>query len=44
MSFRTCGGDHGPPRERDPELVLADVREGKVSLGHARKVYGEAID
>ena len=45
VSYRTCGGGgYGPPRERDPRLVLADVRAGKVSPGRARAVYGVAID
>ncbi len=45
VSYRTCGGGgYGPPKERDPELVLRDVREGKVSPERGRKVYGVAID
>jgi N-methylhydantoinase B len=45
VSYRTCGGGgYGPPRERDPRLVLADVREGKVSAARARSVYGVAVD
>ena len=45
VSFRTCGGGgYGPPEERDPELVLRDVREGKVSAERAREVYRVAID
>ena len=45
LSYRTCGGGgYGPPNERDPQLVLRDVREGKVSLQRARKVYGVVID
>jgi N-methylhydantoinase B len=44
VSYRTCGGGgYGRPEERDPELVLRDVREGKVSLQTAREVYGVAI-
>jgi N-methylhydantoinase B len=40
VSVRTCGGGgYGPPHERDPEAVLRDVREGKVSAGRAREVY-----
>jgi len=40
VSYRTCGGGgYGPPRERDPELVARDVREGKVSPERAREVY-----
>ncbi len=45
VSFRTCGGGgYGAPVERDPELVLRDVREGKVSPERGRKVYGVVID
>jgi N-methylhydantoinase B len=40
ISYRTCGGGgYGPPRERDPERIARDVREGKVSAGRAREVY-----
>ena len=31
-------------RERDPELVLKDVRQGKVSVERARDLYGVVID
>jgi N-methylhydantoinase B len=45
ISYRTCGGGgYGLPHERDPQLVLRDVREGKMSLQRARQVYGVAID
>jgi N-methylhydantoinase B len=45
VSYRTCGGGgYGPPFEREPALVLQDVREGKVSLARARTAYGVAID
>ena len=45
ISFRTCGGGgYGPPGERDPRLVLSDVRNGKVSVQRAREVYRVAID
>jgi N-methylhydantoinase B len=45
VSYRTCGGGgYGKPEERDPQLVLRDVREGKVSLRQAREVYGVVID
>jgi N-methylhydantoinase B len=45
VSYRTCGGGgYGRPEERDPQLLLRDVREGKVSLRQAREVYGVAID
>jgi len=34
------GGGHGNPLERDPAAVLADVLEEKMSVEHARDVYG----
>ena len=37
------GGGFGDPRERDPAEVLADVRDGFVSLEAARDVYKVAI-
>jgi N-methylhydantoinase B len=44
VSMRTCGGGgYGPPRERDPKLVLQDVLEGKISAARAREVYGVSI-
>ena len=40
VSYRTCGGGgYGPPEERDPDAVLSDVRNGKVSPERARKIY-----
>ena len=45
ISFRTCGGGgHGPPETRDPQLVLRDVREDKVSLQRAEEIYCVRID
>ena len=45
VSYRTCGGGgYGPPVEREPLLVLRDVREGKVGLERAREIYRVAID
>jgi N-methylhydantoinase B len=38
------GGGYGPPRKRDPERVLQDVREGYVSVARAREDYGVVID
>jgi N-methylhydantoinase B len=38
------GGGFGPPFERDPARVLADVRDGYVSIEQARAAYGVAID
>ena len=37
-------GGYGDPFERDPESVVVDVVEGKISVDRARKVYGVAID
>ena len=45
VSYRTCGGGgYGSPSERDPQLVLRDVRDGKVSQKRAREVYKVAIN
>jgi N-methylhydantoinase B len=45
LSVRTPGGGgYGPPRERDPQAVLADVRAGKVGLGRARAAYGVVVE
>ncbi len=38
-----AGGGWGDPLERAPERVLADVRNGYVSLEHARDAYGVVI-
>jgi N-methylhydantoinase B len=37
-------GGWGDPLERDPELVLKDVLEEKLSVDYARREYGVAID
>jgi N-methylhydantoinase B len=37
-------GGWGDPFARDPERVLRDVREEKISVGYARREYGVAID
>lgn len=37
-------GGHGNPLERDPQLVLADVNDGKISSNAARARYGVIID
>jgi N-methylhydantoinase B len=37
------GGGWGSPLRRDPERVLADVREGYVSEGAARRDYGVVL-
>jgi N-methylhydantoinase B len=38
------GGGFGPPGDRAPEAVAADVRAGKVSAAAARSVYQVAMD
>jgi N-methylhydantoinase B len=38
------GGGIGNPFERDPQAVLADVRDGLVSVESARYDYGVVID
>jgi N-methylhydantoinase B len=44
VSYRTCGGGgYGPPEARDPERVLRDVLEDKVSVERARVVYRVAV-
>lgn len=44
LSVRTGGGGgFGDPLERDPEAVLADVRDGYVSREAARKEYGVVV-
>jgi len=45
VSLRLPGaGGYGNPLERDPELLLADVRDGKVTLEKAREDYQVVID
>ena len=45
VSYRTCGGGgYGPAHEREPDRVLRDAREGKISVERARDAYGVAID
>ncbi len=34
------GGGYGPPWEREPERVLADIAAGYVTPGHAAEAYG----
>lgn len=38
------GGGYGPPEERDPAEVLADVEQGYVSPGGALRDYGVRVD
>lgn len=45
ISYRTPGGGgYGPALERNPQAVLRDVINGKVSLERAGDVYGVVID
>jgi N-methylhydantoinase B len=44
MSVSTGGGGYGSPLAREPERVRDDVREGWISLGRARAVYGVVLD
>ena len=45
VSLRLPGaGGYGDPKERDRAALLADVRDGKVSLESAREDYGVVID
>jgi N-methylhydantoinase B len=37
------GGGYGNPLDREPELVLADVREGYVTLARAQETYGVVL-
>ena len=37
------GGGYGDARRRDPELVLAEVRDGLLSPDAARRDYGVAL-
>ena len=39
VSISCGGGGYGPPDERDPAMVLRDVREGWVSRARAESVY-----
>jgi N-methylhydantoinase B len=45
ISYRTPGGGgYGPALERDPQLVLSDVINGKITPGRAHDVYGVVLD
>ena len=45
ISYRTPGGGgYGSPLERDPERVLEDVAQGKVTPDKARHTYGVVLD
>ena len=38
------GGGFGPPHERDPDLVLRDLREGYIDAELAARVYGVVLE
>lgn len=38
-----CGGGYGNSFERDPQRVLEDVRDGYISIGVAKQIYGVVI-
>jgi len=42
--WTTGSGGYGSPLERDPEAVLADVLDGRVSIEAAVRDYGVALD
>jgi N-methylhydantoinase B/oxoprolinase/acetone carboxylase alpha subunit len=45
VSLRLPGaGGYGSPLERDRAALLADVRDGKVSLDSAHEDYGVVVD
>ena len=41
--WTTGGGGHGDPLERDPDSVLEDVLDGKVTVGAAEEIYGVVV-
>ncbi|MEP5513680.1 MAG: hydantoinase B/oxoprolinase family protein, partial [Bauldia litoralis] len=43
VSISCGGGGYGPPEEREPERVVADVREGWVSRERAEMIYAVAF-
>ena len=45
VGFETAaGGGYGPPKEREPASVQADVRDGLLSLERAASTYGVIMD
>lgn len=44
VSYTTGGGGYGDPKERDPEAIAQDVRDGTVSPEQAEMVYGAVLD
>jgi len=43
VSISTGGGGYGNPREREPQRVADDVREGWISTTRAAEVYGVVV-
>jgi N-methylhydantoinase B len=45
ISYRTSGGGgYGEPFKRDPQVILEDALQGKISIERARERYGVDID
>jgi N-methylhydantoinase B len=44
VSYSNGGGGFGDPRERDPERIDRDVREGWISAARAVEVYGALLN
>jgi N-methylhydantoinase B len=44
ISMACGGGGYGPPDQRDRQALQRDVREGLISAGRARAVYGLIVD
>jgi len=45
IQFQSAGGGgYGDPRQRDPQAVETDVRNGYVSIDQAREGYGVVVD
>jgi hypothetical protein len=43
IQIASGSGGFGDPLERDPELVLADFREGRISVDMAKRAYGVSL-
>ena len=37
-------GGYGDPLQRDPDAIVEDIREEKISVAHARDEYGEVME
>lgn len=44
VSVGTGGGGFGRPEERPLDKVLADLRDGRLSEGRAKEIYGVVVD